>query len=257
MRRTHDGRGRWSNTGRSASTLEHCHSSSRNCPIGVWNRLSSDTIRFGSLLVYRPGRPTARDTDATKQAWAVMMAIKSSKPPTIAGFAGYLRRRLNEGVFTAFFGSDVVLVPAPGHAPAPDTTPQSSTGELVRAMAQQGLGREATWLLRQTKVAKSAWAGPGERPTTHEHYDSVVVPEDQQLSWPSVRRITIVDDVITTGATLHACARRLREAFPFASVLAFAAIRTMSGTNQIEHPIDPIEDGEISLRSDQKTERSP
>jgi len=62
---------------------------------------------------------------------------RRNKPPTIAGFAGYLRRRLNEGEFTAFFGSDVVLVPAPGHAPAPDTTPQSSTGELVKALAQR------------------------------------------------------------------------------------------------------------------------
>jgi len=124
-------------------------------------------------------------------------------------------------------------------------------------LAQQGLGTEATWLLRQTKVPKSAWARPGERPNTHDHYDSVVVLEDPQLSWPSVRRITIVDDVITAGATLRACARRLREAFPFARVLAFAAIRTMSGAHQIEHPIDPIDDGEIQLRSDQKTERSP
>lgn len=185
------------------------------------------------------------------------MAIKYSKPKTISGFATYLRKKLDEEGFTAFFGSDVALVPVPGHAPAPDTTQQSSTRELVQAMERQGLGRAEHWLNRGTKVPKSAWARPGERPTTQDHYDSVMGPKDPQVSWAPFRRITVVDDVITTGATLHACVRRLRITFPYASVLAFAAIRTKSGTHQIEHPIDPVDDGEIILQANGKTERVP
>ena len=187
-----------------------------------------------------------------------MNDVKNSNPRTLTGIATFLRRKLDgEKAFAAFFGSDVVIVPAPGHAPATAATQQSSTRELVQAMERQGLGRAEHWLSHETKVPKSAWAQAGERPTTQDHYDSVMGPKDPQVSWAPFRRITVVDDVITTGATLHACVRRLRIAFPYASVLAFATIRTKSGTHQIEHPIDPVDDGEIILQANGKTERVP
>jgi len=185
------------------------------------------------------------------------MAVKKSNPKTMAGVATYLRQRIDEGEFRSFFGPEVNLVPAPGHAPASDAMQQSSSRELARAMEDRGLGTVAGWLHRETKVPKSAWASPGERPTTRDHYSSVIVAEGPQISLTPVGRITVVDDVITSGATLHACVRRLRGSFPRASVLAFAVIRTMSGVHQIEHPIDAVERGQIFLRPDGRTERVP
>ncbi len=49
------------------------------------------------------------------------------------------------------------------------------------------------------------------------------------------------------GATLYACVQRLREAFPYANVQAFAVFRTLSRVLDITDPVDPVTDGTISL----------
>jgi adenine/guanine phosphoribosyltransferase-like PRPP-binding protein len=54
--------------------------------------------------------------------------------------------------------------------------------------------------------------------------------------------ITLVDDVITMGATLRGGASLLAEAFPHATIRAFALVRTLHET--FEHIIDPVR-GEI------------
>ena len=51
-------------------------------------------------------------------------------------------------------------------------------------------------------------------------------------------RLTVVDDVITSGATLHACVRRLAEAFPSADVAAFAIVRMITGLPQLSKACD-------------------
>jgi adenine/guanine phosphoribosyltransferase-like PRPP-binding protein len=60
-------------------------------------------------------------------------------------------------------------------------------------------------------------------------------------------RITVVDDVVTKGATLLAAASRLAEAFPNAEVLAFAILRTMGRVGNIEKIVDPCR-GELIWR---------
>jgi adenine/guanine phosphoribosyltransferase-like PRPP-binding protein len=60
--------------------------------------------------------------------------------------------------------------------------------------------------------------------------ESVLVPPE---------RITVVDDVVTKGATLLAAASRLAEAFPDAEVRAFAILRTMGKVEDIEKIFDP------------------
>ncbi|MCY3600919.1 MAG: hypothetical protein OXN85_13210 [Gemmatimonadetes bacterium] len=68
-----------------------------------------------------------------------------------------------------------------------------------------------------------------------------------------------MDDVITTGATLHACVRRIAEAFPSAGVAAFAVVRTITGVSQLPKAFDPVPEGEgcIVLNADGSSRRTP
>jgi hypothetical protein len=83
-------------------------------------------------------------------------------------------------------------------------------------------------------VRKSAIAPPSERPTVQQHYDSFVV----KIVAPAPIQIVLIDDVVTAGSTLLAAASRIAEAYPDASVRAFALIRTMSGL-EIDQVVAP------------------
>jgi hypoxanthine phosphoribosyltransferase len=85
---------------------------------------------------------------------------------------------------------------------------------------------------RLTAVAKSAYAGPGGRPTPQQHFDSMRVRRGLE----DFDEIVIVDDIITRGATLIAAAARLAEVYPRARIRAFAVARTKKMTAGIEEP---------------------
>jgi orotate phosphoribosyltransferase len=89
-------------------------------------------------------------------------------------------------------------------------------------------------LARVSAVRKSAIATPGERPTVQRHYDSFAA----QIVAPAPIHIVLIDDVVTAGSTLLAAASRIAEAYPEASVRAFALIRTMSGV-EVDQVVAP------------------
>lgn len=53
------------------------------------------------------------------------------------------------------------------------------------------------------------------------------------------KRITVVDDVITKGATMLAATSRVQEEFAEAEVRGFALLRTMGLVGEIERIVDP------------------
>lgn len=209
------------------------------------------------MAVYRP-RPRDGDTEMTKVAQGFVDDLKRSNRDRLAKFSEWLHS-YHRRILPGFFGSDVILVPAPGHAPRRSTSPQlRPTTELVRTMAQEGLGEMRSLLVRDTPVPKSAWAGPRGRASPREHYNSISVAVGSLLPFAAPpRQITVVDDVITTGGTLYACVRRLMGAYPAANVLAFAAVRTRSGLTQVEKWIDPVADGSITLDDHGQPIREP
>lgn len=220
------------------------------------NRLPSDVVRFGSLLVYRPGPPRKDDNQETRRARSVTVdGLKYGRRSLPERIAGYVSRRWQEGLFRDFLGPEVVVVPVPGHAPIRGSDRRVwPIRDLATKLEQYRLGRQCDWLRRTAGVPKSAFAPPGERPTSSDHYETIELCRETPLLCPT--RITVLDDVITTGATLHACVRIVRNAFPDADILAFAVVRALGKVDQIDNIIDPVEDGTITLHLNGKTSRT-
>jgi len=80
----------------------------------------------------------------------------------------------------------------------------------------------ATAVRRSSDVTSSA-----NRPTVDEHMASLRITKP--LLAP--RKITIVDDVVTIGRTLMACALRLRQAYPGTALQGFALARSVTYTH--------------------------
>lgn len=187
------------------------------------------------------------------------MDLKFSDPERIKNIASWMASDHGRDLFPTYFNPGVVLVPAPSHAPrAKGGEPRSTTIELVRSMEAEGLGTRKEWLRRLEKVPKSAWSR-GARPTEERHYATIAPSVPPALRLDPVDRITVVDDVITSGATLHACVRRIAEAFPSARIAAFAVVRTISGVTQLSKAFDPVPEGQghIVLTADGSTQRTP
>jgi hypothetical protein len=170
--------------------------------------------------------------------------VKYGRPPEFLDrAAGLVRDHVTGGGFADFFGPDVALVPTPGSAPlAPGAT--LSAGRIVDALSRAGVaGSILPILTRHTAVQKSAFARPGERPTARTHVESFRVEriggDSSGLFDP--RRILIVDDFVTKGATLYAAATVVADAFPRSEVRAFALVRTMGRVPEVSALMDPCE----------------
>jgi len=68
--------------------------------------------------------------------------------------------------------------------------------------------------------------------------------------------MVLVDDVVTRGSTLIACASLLDEALPAADISAFAAVRTMSDLEDVPTMREPCV-GMIHYYGDNRLRRVP
>jgi len=129
--------------------------------------------------------------------------------------------RSGEAARSAFQG-DPMLVPVPGSGLTKPHTVWSAK-RLCEELVAQGLGADVIEIVkRTTAVPKSA--GNERRPSLREHHDSLTVTP--RLVPPT--RLLLVDDVVTSGTTLMACAQRLWEVLPGVPIAAFALARVQS-----------------------------
>ncbi len=119
------------------------------------------------------------------------------------------------------------MVPIPRSDPLAVKTALWPSRQICEALVAAGLGAEVAPLLqRQTAVQKAATAPQGMRPDPERHFESTVI--DNEVPTLIERPITLVDDVITRGASFVGMFRRVAEAFPNRKISCFAMVRTVS-----------------------------
>jgi hypothetical protein len=193
-------------------------------------QLSPFEVPFGALVTYSP-RGTS---ETSRKSREVCYGIKNDSSGLIARAVGVLATKLDSGL-SEFFGGSQILVPVPRRAPI-QTGALWPSMRICEEMLTADLAKQIEpWLTRVVAVPKSSKAAPGERPVAQTHVDSLGCDEGDFLP----RSITLVDDVVTKGATLLACAAIIKEVFPRAEVRAFALVRTMGLIPDVKRITDP------------------
>lgn len=210
-------------------------------------KLPSD-LTFASFLQYSP----RGQTKESKYSQAVMRAIKGDGVlPSGQRGIDYAARRLREELpkhpfLQKCFGPSVALIPTPRSAPLKDPGWLWPAKRLCDAIQKEGLAAAVLPLvIRKSPVAKSATAAPGQRPTPENHYDSLAV-DPKVVLLPGIKSFTLVDDVVTRGATFIASVARLQDVYAL-PMHVFALVRTMSGV-EVDRVLSPVE-GTISYQS--------
>jgi hypothetical protein len=188
-------------------------------------------VTFASCYVYSP-RAEGWVAAASRQ---LRDRVKSSDPLWLPRYAGFVyRSSLWDRHLAALFAPGAVLVPVPGSARSGDAP--WAAFRLALALSEVGFALPIwTGLRRRYAVTKSATAPTAARPTVQQHYDSFTALPTAD----PVRRLVLIDDVITKGRTLLAAAARLRVELPFSEIRGFALIRTQGLVKRIEHLAEP------------------
>ena len=205
-------------------------------------------IPYGTFANYSP-RGTS---ELSKKSRDLCGAVKGGRAATIESALLHLTSPVAQAL-APFLNPDVTLVPVPRSAPLAEGALWPAK-VIVDTLYEGGLAGDVLPCIKRTKaVRKSSTSPANERPLVPEHYESLGI--DEQLMQPA--QITLVDDVLTMGRTMFACALRVHEAYPKADIRAFAMIRTQGLIPDIETIVDP-EVGTISYyERSGKTFRDP
>ena len=133
----------------------------------------------------------------------------------------------------AVFGGHPMLVPVPGSSLTKPHTVWPSR-RVCEELVGRGLGDDVMAIVSRT-IAVPKSAGSAARPTLDQHVRSFTVQPG--LAPPS--RLLVVDDVVTSGTTIMACAIKLALAFPGVPVSGFALARVQS-TGNPDRVLDPL-----------------
>ena len=179
-------------------------------------------VYCGSCLIYLPqGRGGG---DRGKKSQDYCYAVKRGEEASIAKIAAHIGHHRNENGIDGVLGEDVALVPMPRSAPFTNGALWPAR-MLAEALVSERLGSLVLPMLeRAVAVQRSSTAPAGKRPRAAAHLKSFrVLPP---LDPPS--RIVIVDDVVTTGATMLAAISAVFDAIRRPPPRGFALFRTLS-----------------------------
>jgi predicted amidophosphoribosyltransferase len=154
-----------------------------------------------------------------------------SRTPIVRAVIARSIARLGSRAHVGFEGNPL-LVPVPRSSLTKPNTVWPAR-RVCEELLREGFGEDLVPLLiRQTAIPKSA--GNTERLTLAVQVRSLAV----QRSLAAPHRLVLVDDVITSGTTMMACALRLARSFPGVPISGFALARVQSQGDPA-HVLDP------------------
>jgi hypothetical protein len=191
-------------------------------------------LQYAACYAYSP----KGESDVSQRSRQMCARVKNGSPKWLKTYVASVHQEFaQKRCFADYFSEHTLFVPVPQYLPSAPASLWVAR-RLAFVLQEAGLGAEVwTGLRRVISVEKSSSAWMWHRPTVQQHYQSfTVIPSPR-----SPTNIVIVDDVITKGRTFVAAALRLREAFPAATVRAFALVRTMGLVGDIDRLFDPCE----------------
>jgi hypothetical protein len=199
-------------------------------------------IPFGSLLIYA----TKGQSVVSKTSKLMALAVKFGKAYPSDGIqseeaamdfiADHLKACVKAGRFSEYFSSAATLVPMPQSSEYKPGL-RWPTMEIAKGLLRHGLGGSRVNYLERFISVRKYCRDPLEHFRTMRTKNKEMLAPDQ---------ITIIDDVITSGAHMIAGVSLLRAAFPDSQIRSFAIARTQS-EGEAEGMVDPRE-GEVTLQ---------
>lgn len=206
-------------------------------------------LRLATLLQYSPDG-TSETSRVSKES---TIRIKRGSPIYIARIGLRVEELVRAEELSDFFNTETTLVPVPRSQPLRSPGTLWPALRICEELERRGLCHEiARVLVRKRPIDKSALhRSAPQRPSPEEHIKTMAAESVFKVSG---RQITLVDDVVTRGSTLIATATLLKKALPKATIVAFAAVRTMSKV-EVDQMLDPVK-GWITYR-DGRLKRDP
>jgi hypothetical protein len=179
-------------------------------------------IEYGSLLVRPPYRiKSAHAENARKLAWD----LKGVVQPRCSDVVRYLAEK-RRADFDWLFGPSSILVPVPRSHPILENGLWPAW-ELSNLMASSGLGRAVNPCIQRIEpISASHTRIAGQFPSLEEHRKTLSLADASPL-FSDMQDLVLVDDIVTSGTTSLACALRIWERYPQATVRLFAFSRSI------------------------------
>lgn len=189
-----------------------------------------DSLPYAALFQYSP----RGESEMSRQSRKVRDAIKGGR---IESLRNQIKNGIesNQDLFFKFLNKEVTLVPIPRSSLIRESDLWPAF-EISKLFASLQLGNIDACLVRHQAIKKSAlFFNADQRPSIAEQYNSLRVENSLPTS-----NITLVDDVVTLGRTSIACASRLADKFPNATIRVFSLIQTMGLVPNVSEVLNPI-----------------